>query len=50
MVLALLMLELRNLLHKGSSILSVKVGIFQLGEAEKAIEFLVESLERFKIV
>jgi hypothetical protein len=43
MVLALLMLELHNLLHKGSSILSVKVGIFQLGEAEKAIEFHVES-------
>jgi hypothetical protein len=50
MVLALLLLELRNLLHKGSTILTVKVGIFQLGEAEKAIgiindppEFLVES-------
>lgn len=40
MLLALFMLELYNVLHKGCSIYLAKVGLFPLGEGEGAKEIL----------
>lgn len=41
MVLALVLLELHNVLHKGYSVFCIEVDIFKFGESEKAQECLM---------